>query len=137
VALDIAAFRLFALTQLLPPGKRKVIALGAAAVTLGISKFEWFTMIAVVYVAVSTDGRTFVFAGFVLMDVVAAWAVVVGRTASEWFERSVLPQIIEAVVPMTSGAFALLAIRVGEVKEYRQMGEIEDEMSSGSAAEKL
>jgi hypothetical protein len=137
MALYITAFRLFALAQLLPPGKRKVVALGVAAVALGMSKFEWFTMVAVVSVAVSLDGRKFVFAGFALMDVVAVWAVVVGRAASEWFERSVLPQIIEAVVPMTSGAFALLAIRVGEIKEYQQMGNIEDEVLSGSPAEKL
>jgi hypothetical protein len=144
MALYVAVFRFFTLAQLLPPERRRLAVLGIAVVALGTWKMEWFTLIAAACVAaaVSAAGRRVaVFAGFVLIDVAARWAVVGGRTASEWFERSVLPDVIAAVVPMTSGAFALFALRVGAAKAYRQMGEtgddvqqLSDELSPGNAA---
>jgi hypothetical protein len=98
------------------------------------------TLIAATCVA-AAGRKTAVFAGFVLMDVAAGWAVVGGRAASEWFEISVLPNVIAAVVPMTSGAFALLALRVAAAVAYRQMGETgddaqqrTDDLSTGDAA---
>jgi hypothetical protein len=145
MALYVAVFRFFTLAQLLPPGRLRLAVLGIAVVALGTLKMEWFTLIAAACAAaaaVSAAGRRVaMFAGFVLIDVAARWAVVGGRAASEWFERSVLPDVIAAVVPITSGAFALFALRVGAAKAYRQIGEtgddvqqLSDELSPGNAA---